>query len=70
MTAKPTITDDQIRELRASTLGGRQNAHTRSLRKDCDAALAGSTCCREHCAEIYADPERRKKCMPKNKARP
>lgn len=48
-----TIADEQIRELRATTLGRRQNAHTRSLRADCDAALRGDPCCRRHVADMW-----------------
>lgn len=53
------ITDDQIREVIAATLalgkGKRQNAHTRSLRRDCQGALDGSLTCREHVAEMIAE---------------
>jgi hypothetical protein len=53
------ITDDQIREVIASTFalgrGKRQNAHTRALRKDAQAALEGSQFCREHIAEVIAE---------------
>jgi hypothetical protein len=52
------ITDDQIREIIAATFmlgkGKRLNAHTRSLRRDCQAALEGSRACREHIAEMIA----------------
>lgn len=49
------ISDDQIRELmEMAKLRRRQNAHTRSLRRDCKAALAGDKCCREHVAAIWA----------------
>jgi hypothetical protein len=46
-----TITDEQIRTLRDESLARRrQNAHTRTLRKDCEGALAGSRVCKEMCA--------------------
>lgn len=55
----PVVTDDQIRAVIAATLalgkGKRQNAHTRTLRKDCQAALEGSSCCREHVAELIVE---------------
>ena len=52
------ITDDQIRALLASTLGRRQNAHTRALRNDCRAALEGSVVCRERCAQALANQKK------------
>lgn len=54
-----SITDDQIREVIAATLalgkGRRQNAHVRSLRKDCEAALRGDPFCRKCIAEVIAE---------------
>jgi hypothetical protein len=64
-----TITDDQIRELIALTRDGRQNAHTRALRNDCLGALEGSVTCREHCAEVFADPQRLQKLLTKKRSR-
>lgn len=49
-----TITDDQIRAVRAELVQRkRQNAYTRSIRKDCDAALGGDRICRESVATAY-----------------
>jgi hypothetical protein len=47
-----TITDEQIRALRQEMIGNRrrQNAYTRAIRQDCDAALDGDRACRESCA--------------------
>lgn len=64
-----TITDDQIRELLAMTRDGRQNAHSRSLRNDCLAALEGSDFCRGHVAEVFADKQRLHKLLPKKRSR-
>ena len=61
-----TITDDQIRELLASTREGRQNAHTRALRNDCMGALEGSVVCRERCAEVLSN---RQKFAPKKRSK-
>lgn len=46
------ITDEQIRTLVTESMHGRQNALKRSLRKDAEAALAGSELARE-AMEIY-----------------
>ncbi len=51
------ITDGQLRALITFSLRGRQNAHTRAMRKDCQAALDGDAFCRAHCAEHYAKHE-------------
>lgn len=52
-----TITDEQIRALRESTLAHRrQNASTRSMRHDCDGALGNGSnrqCCRDACAMYW-----------------
>jgi len=48
------ITDEQIKALRESLLSRpRQNAYTRAIRKDCDAALGGDRCCRESVAAAW-----------------
>jgi hypothetical protein len=45
-----TITDDHIRDLIASTFKRRQNAHLRTIRVDCAAALKGDRSSREAAA--------------------
>jgi len=47
-----TITDEQIRAVRQEMVGKRrQNAYTRAIRQDCDAALDGNQACRQSCAD-------------------
>lgn len=49
-----TISEAQIREVLSTVPSGkRQNAHTRSLRIDCEGALEGSKPCRERVADVY-----------------
>jgi hypothetical protein len=54
MLTRDTITDDQIRELMEKvSQRPRQNAYTRSIKKDCVAALNGSRVCRKSAAEAW-----------------
>jgi hypothetical protein len=48
-----TIGEERIRALLLDTRARRQNAHTRSLVKDCEGALEGSRACLERVADVW-----------------